>query len=345
MTVTETTGVDAALAEMMGAVFARYREARPPATAVERDPALWRRLDELGLVRLTGPAKFGGSEAGWYEAAELLTAAARHAVRVPLAEHDLLACWLLDTTDTHCDDRVRTVASLDSEGVAHDVPWASTADRIVVVWSGDGAYRLADVDAAALRITPGRNLIGEPRDTVAADPADLTASSHPLGERVVDQLRLKAALVRSIQICAALDRIVELSVEHVTSRVQFGRPLARFQAVQNLIADIAAEAALARAATEAALDAAVASQWSARDLDFRVAVARSCTGHAASVVVRNAHQVHGAIGTTREHRLHEYTRAVLSWRSEFGSMRHWDDRVTEAALQAGEAGLWRLIVG
>jgi len=150
-------------------------------------------------------------------------------------------------------------------------------------------------------------------------------------------------LVRSIQVCAALDRVLELSVEHAAARIQFGRPLARFQAVQNLIADIAAEAALARAATEAALTAAVTSEWSASNLEFLVAVARSCAGHAASVVVRNAHQVHGAIGTTREHRLHEFTRPALAWRSEFGSVQYWDEQVTGAAVEAGAAGLWSLI--
>ena len=68
---------------------------------------------------------------------------------------------------------------------------------------------------------------------------------------------------------------------------------------------------------------------------FLVAAARSCAGHASSVVVRNAHQVHGAIGTTREHRLHEFTRAALAWRSEFGSVRYWDEWLTDAALSAG----------
>ena len=98
-----------------------------------------------------------------------------------------------------------------------------------------------------------------------------------------------------------------------------------------------------RAATEAALTAAVASQWTVSNLDFLVAVARSCAGHAASIVVRNAHQVHGAIGTTREHRLHEFTRPALAWRSEFGSVQYWDDQVTSAALEAGAIGLWSLI--
>jgi acyl-CoA dehydrogenase len=102
---------------------------------------------------------------------------------------------------------------------------------------------------------------------------------------------------------------------------------------------------VARSATEAALTAAVTSEWSASNVHFLVAVARSCAGHATSVVVRNAHQVHGAIGTTREHRLHEFTRAALAWRCEFGSVQHWDDQVTEAALRVGGAGLWGLITG
>ena len=48
--------------------------------------------------------------------------------------------------------------------------------------------------------------------------------------------------------CGGFDRIVQVVVAHVTERVQFGRPIGRFQAVQRLVADLAAEAALARAA-------------------------------------------------------------------------------------------------
>ena len=341
------TAVDPALVDMMDAVFAEYRETHPPAAspekAVARDPDLWRHLAELGLVRLTGSEQSGGSGAGWYEAAELLTAATRHGVRIPLAEHDLLACWLLDASGIPGDGAVRTVCLLDDRGVANAVPWAATADRIVVVWQAVGEHHAADVDVDKLAITPGTNMIGEPRDTVAADPA--TLQGVPIAAPLVAQLRLKSALARSIQVCAALDRILQLSIEHVTSRVQFGRPLSKFQAIQNLVADIAAEAALARAATEAALTAAVTSEWSASNLDFLVAVTRSCAGHAASVVVRNAHQIHGAIGTTREHRLHEFTRPALAWRSEFGSVQYWDDQVTGAALRARAVELWSLITG
>ncbi|WP_159234989.1 acyl-CoA dehydrogenase family protein [Mycolicibacterium vanbaalenii] len=324
----------------MDTVFADYRRSSAsPGTGLDSD--FWRRLDELGLVRLTGAEQAGGSGAGWYETTELLTAAVRHGVRIPLAEHDLLACWVLESAGAQVDEAVRTVCLLDQAGAASGVPWASSADRIVVMWQREGDYLAVDAEPGKISISAGANMIGEPRDTVIADLGSL--AGIPVAGDVVTKLRLKSALVRSIQVCAALDEALALSIDHVSSREQFGRPLSKFQAVQHLIADIAAEAALARSATEAALSAAVLSDWSAPHLEFLVAAARSCAGHAASAVVRDAHQLHGAIGTTREHRLHEFTRAALAWRSEYGSMRYWDDRVTDMALQAGPNKLWSLI--
>ncbi|MCH9733009.1 MAG: acyl-CoA dehydrogenase family protein [Actinomycetia bacterium] len=333
--------VDPALADMMDAVFTQYHQPHAPTIAAGRDTGLWRHLDELGLIRLTGPEQFGGSGAGWHEAAELLAAAVRHGVRIPLAEHDLLACWLLESIGPRADRAVRTLCILDKHGRASGVPWASSAERVVFVWQRAGAYLATDAALDDCDIRTGTNLIGEPRDCVVADLGSLTGI--PVGADLVAQLRMKSALVRSIQVCAALDKALELSIDHSMSREQFGRPLAKFQAVAHLIADIATEAALARSATEAALSAAVLSDWSDPHLEFLVAVARSCAGHAASVVVRNAHQVHGAIGTTNEHRLHQFTRAALAWRSEFGSVQYWDDRVTDMTLQAGTGRLWGLI--
>ncbi|MGE2835026.1 acyl-CoA dehydrogenase family protein [Mycobacterium sp. SMC-4] len=326
-------GVDPALVDMMEAVFAQHGRN----TDLQQ---LWDRLGELGLVRLTGPESSGGSGAGWAEAAALLTAAVRHGARVPLAEHDLLACWLLDAAGVSGDDARRTVCVVDADGVAPAVPWASAAQRIVIVASDGAGYVVADRDVDEVSITPGANMIGEPRDTVAVHR---TEGATPLPAGLVEQLRLRSALVRGIQVCAALDCALESAVEHATSREQFGRPLAKFQAVQHLIADMAAEAALARSATEAALLAAVDDDWSTPQLSFLVAVARSCAGHAASVVVRNAHQVHGAIGTTKEHRLHEFTRAALAWRSEFGTVSEFDEQLTRAAAAAGPGGLWPTI--
>jgi acyl-CoA dehydrogenase len=354
--------IDADLAELMTTVFRDYARASPGddagaagragaagaragagAEAATWDGELWGRLSALGLARLTGSESSGGSGAGWIEAAELLRAAASHAVRVPVAEHDLLACWLLERAGLPVGDARRTACLVGVDGRAASVPWASQAERVVVVAARGDGYVAADVDAEDLDISPDANLAGEPRDDVAVRLADVTGSGVPVSALAVEQLRLRSALVRAVQVSAVLDKIVELSAGYAAERVQFGRPLARFQAVQNLVADATAEAALARAATEAALREAVRSDWSAATLRFHVAVARSCAGHAASVVVRNAHQVHGAIGTTREHALPRYTRLALAWRSEYGTVHYWDEQVTAAAVAAGGPGLWPLI--
>jgi acyl-CoA dehydrogenase len=359
---------------MMSAVFGTHRERHGPTESLEE---LWSQLGELGLVRLTGSETSGGSGAGWAEAAELLRAAAWHAASVPVAEHDLLACWLLEAAGLEVGDPRRTAALLDDSGTARAVSWAATAQRIVVIWPDGAAFRVADVDVTSLRLTAGTNGAGEPRDTVVVDTASLAGT--PVPATLVAQWRRRAALIRAIQVCATLDRIVALAVTHARDRIQFGRPLAKFQAVQHLVADIAAESALARAATDAALAEALRTDWAAEPilsssraeptlsssraeptlsssraapiesssraghLDFLVAVARSCAGHATSVVVRNAHQVHGAIGTTREHRLHEFTARALAWRSEYGSVQFWDDALTDHAIAAGADGLWALI--
>lgn len=334
--------VDPDLAEVMHAVFASYREQhQPTAYTIRRDRALWDRLDSLGLVRLTGAEDTGGSGAGWYEAAELARAAARNGVHTGVAEHDLLACWLLESTGLPVDGAQRTVCMVDDTGAARGVPWATASDKIVALWKADDEYIAADVPRLQCTVTAGSNVAGEPRDAVGIPIAGLPGT--PTARATVCTLLLRGALIRAIQLSAVLDRIVELAIVHATERHQFGRPLGRFQSVQNLVADMAAESSLARAATEAAVAEAVRSDWASDKLQFMVAVARSCAGHAASVVVRNAHQVHGAIGTTREHPLHEFTRPALAWRSEFGSLRHWDQCLTAAAVDAGREGLWTLI--
>jgi len=175
---------------------------------------------------------------------------------------------------------------------------------------------------------------------VPAVEDDLLAAGLDAAER-----RLRGALMRAVQMTGAMDAAVDLTVRHATERMQFGRRLAAFQAVQQLAADAAAEAALARAATDAALAQAVATRFAGDGLVVSVAIARSVCGHSGSVVVRNAHQVHGAIGTTREHVLHRVTMPILAWTNDFGSVTEWEALLAQAAREAGDTGLWGLVSG
>lgn len=332
------------LAEMVEALFARH-DVHMGKGPIDIDRDLWSTLVELGLDRLTGDESHGGSGANWTEAALLLTAAGAHAAPVPIAENDLLAGWLLETAGLPASEHVlRTACVLDSSGSAAGVPWARCADRIVVLWNTSDArsdWRVEDVPTSDITVTAGTNLAGEPRDRVHVDLS--SQSGTPVSPDTVTSFRLRGALARTLSTAGAMERIQELVVEHVTTRHQFGRPLAKFQAVQQLVADLAAEAALTRAAADAAVAVVTAEGFDTERSAFAVAAATSCAGHAASVVARNAHQVLGAIGFTMEHELHRHTNRILSWRSEFGSVRYWDDILTRAAVDAGSAGLWGVV--
>ena len=337
------SSADPDLVAVLTELFADYRATRPARGAhIELDRALWDRLEALGLTRLTAAPGRGGSGGTWVDAAALLGLAAAAGAPVPLAEHDLLAGWLLEAAGLGDDGRLRTVCRPDPSGVALNVTWARDVEVLVALWEDRDEWRVGVVPVERTLVEPGRNLAGEPSDTVEFDLEDLESGAlvaHEIGE----QFHLRGALARSAQVVGAMERVVEVVVSHATSRVQFGRPVARFQAVQNLVSDLAAETALARAATDAAVARAAASDWQDPGMLFAVGVAKSCVGHAASVVVRNAHQVLGAIGTTLEHELQTLTRPILVRRSEFGSLHEWDETLTALASSAGCDRLWTLV--
>jgi acyl-CoA dehydrogenase len=96
----------------------------------------------------------------------------------------------------------------------------------------------------------------------------------------------------------------------------------------------------------AALEAAAAAIESGSDgAAFAVAAAKARASAAAAPACAIAHQLHAAIGFTREHVLHRFTRRLWAWRDEAGSESHWWQRAGEQVLAAGGAGLWPRICG
>ena len=148
-------------------------------------------------------------------------------------------------------------------------------------------------------------------------------------------VRLYGALLRATTMAGAAASLLDQSVVYVNDRVQFGRPLARFQAIQHMLAELASEAAAATMAAAAACAAAAAPH-----APLEIATAKVRAGQMSVKVTRIAHQVHGAIGFTHEHDLHFATRRLWAWRSEFGGDASWAEQIGLAALRAGSAGFW-----
>jgi len=196
---------------------------------------------------------------------------------------------------------------------------------------------VALVVAAGLAISQSSSLAGEPSDDVSFDGA-IPAAVHPVAFDE-DQLVGFGAAVRLQQMAGALEKILEQSVQHALDRSQFGRPIAKFQAVQHNLATLAGEVAAASAAADAAAEACARLEISLGE----VAIAKVRGGEAAGTGAAIAHQVHGAMGFTYEHSLHHATRRLWSWREEFGNEAVWAQRLGRMVTAQGADELWPFI--
>ena len=154
----------------------------------------------------------------------------------------------------------------------------------------------------------------------------------------MDELFLRGALGRAVMMLGALESACDLAVAHAKDRTQFGRSLASFQAVQHMLAQAARDVALTRAAVE------LAATVAAEDLRggwLEIASAKVIAGRAAESVSAYAHQVHGAIGVTKEYSLSALTRRLWSWRDEFGTEVEWAQRIGQEAWRS-PGGVWGL---
>ncbi len=305
--------------------------------------ALWDALEEGGLTMPLVGEDRGGAGGTWVDAYVLLHAAGRHAAPVPLAE-TILASWLLGTAGLEVPRGPLTVAPLSAadglvldgdrvRGRASRVPWGAAARHVVVALPGAGGLRVALVATSAAQIEPGQNIAREPRDGLTfADASAVAVADTALAP---DALWCAGARVRAVQMAGALAGILALSVRYAGERVQFGRAIGAFQAIQHQLAVLAEEAAAAAVAAEVACAAADRG-----DAAFETAVAKVRAGDAVRVGAAIAHQVHGAIGFTYEHALQFLTRRLWAWAGEVGGASHWAARLGDDALARGRDGLW-----
>jgi acyl-CoA dehydrogenase len=280
----------------------------------------------------------------------ILRVAGRRALAAPLAE-TLLAAWLLSTSGLAVPDGPLTIAPAERaplptlsrtgegwriDGTARFVPWARQAAAIAVLATHQGRCFVACVSAGSCDIAFAADLADEPRDTLRFDAAPVAAVAE--ASQDFDALWRLGALARAAQMAGALDEVLDLTVRYAGERQQFGRPLARFQAIQQQVAQLAAEVAAASVAADTAIAAAERG-----DAAFEIAVAKARIGEAAGIVAAIAHQVHGAMGFTREHRLNLYTRRLWSWREEFGDESFWWSWLGRNAAEIGGEALWTFL--
>ncbi len=309
---------------------------------------MWDALEESGLTVAWVPDDLGGAGATMADGFAVLRASGRFAVPAPLAE-TLMAGWLLaragiavpggplTIAPVHADGHIALGADGRLNGRARRVPFARNAGHIAVLAHRGNDRMVALVSTAGLAISQDQSLAGEPRDTVSFD--GVIPEAEKPAEIDEDMIQRFGAAVRLQQMAGALEKILDQSVQWALDREQFGRPIAKFQAVQHNLATLAGEVAAAGAAADLAAEACAGEEIGIAE----VAVAKVRAGEAAGAGAAIAHQVHGAMGFTYEHSLHHATRRLWAWREEFGNEAVWAQRLGRMVAAAGADQLWPFI--
>lgn len=303
--------------------------------------ALWGRLcAEIGVSGLLIPERLGGSGAGPVEVHVVMEELGRSLTPAPMLGSAVLATQaLLASGDEAACERLLP-ALADGTKIAA-LAWTTAAGRwdpdevachagtrgaAIDGWTVTGeAHFVLDGDIAATLLVPAVTPDG---DTCLFEvaPAQLGVTRTPsttmdqsrrmsvvrldgavglrIGDRVdLDQVRTAACIALSAEQVGAAAAALALTVAYAKLRVQFGRPIGSFQALQHRMAEMHVLVESARSLSYAAAEAA---RSRSPDVALRAAAAKAYCSEALERVTGEMIQLHGAIGMTWEHVAHRY---------------------------------------
>ena len=278
--------------------------------------ALWSTIESSGYLDLLVP-DVGG--AGLCDAFPLWLACGHHTLPVPLAQ-TLWARGVLGADAGTGAIAIAPSVKRQGDGSWHcpGVPFGAVAQSLLLR-TPDG---LCCVPLAAAQVQ---------RSGVHGSlQADIVLGALP-GSRPSGAVDLQAAgaLITATLMAGALQRLLTMTLQYANDRAQFGKPIGKFQAVQQQLAVLAEQAFAARMAAELGC-----AETGVQVQRLRAAVAKARAAEAAEKAVAIAHAVHGAIGATAEFDLQLVTRRLQEWRGDHGSASYWHAQLGRALLDA-----------
>lgn len=305
---------------------------------------LWRAVEESGFALAAAPEGQGGSGASWADVFVIVRAAGRFNLPLPLPE-TLLGNALLGQCGLETVNEPLGISATSElcmyrgriSGTLKDVPWGRHVKRVVAI-TAEAEPQVVLLDTTGANCVQRLNTAGEPRDDLSFEGVTPLAGVMLPSHVPSNVLKLGGALMRSAQIAGALQEVLHLTIRYATERVQFGKPIGSFQALQQYIAVLSEHTAATNVAAECAFTESgdAASGFAA----MSVASAKICSAEAAGFAASVAHTVHGAIGFTHEYALHHSTRRLWSWRSEFGNATSWSQLLGQAVCRGGSIEFW-----
>lgn len=315
----------------------------------------WRALEEAGLTLAWVPEALGGSGADIGDGFAVLRETGRFAVSLPVAE-TLLAGWLLAQAGISSPrgpmtcgpsrekDQLKLAKNGTLSGRLRAMAFAGGAEHLAVLARREsGTHAVALVKASTAQIAKGTGMAGDALNNVTFEGTMPVAVKDAPAGLDTDALLLMGAAVRATQMAGAMQAILDLSVAYSNERVAFGKLISKFQAVQHNLARLAGETAAAVAAAGSAADTIANAKSFDEAVFLEVASAKIRVGEAAGEGAAIAHQVLGAIGFTKEHTLHRFTRRLWAWRDDFGNESAWAVKLGNLVASKGADGLWPML--
>ena len=277
---------------------------------------LLRQLGGSGLLSLLVPEADGGLGLDEATMVAVLEQVGYAATPGPVTDTVAVAAPLLAAA-AHPDlDAVLAGELVVASGLGRSgpIPHAQVADLVLLDTDrGPRALRRDEVELSPIDSVDGARRLAEVR-------------SQAEGVAVGDDDGHRATLGTAAELVGLAQRMLDLTVDYVQQREQFGRPVGTFQAVKHQLADSLQAVAFARPAVRrAGATLAVGADTGERD----VAVAKATASRAAGVVAQRAIQCHGAIGYTVEYDLHLFAKRAWALRADRGDASEHRRRVAD----------------
>lgn len=296
---------------MVVTAFADFFQKEVPMTRV-RNAALKMGFDRVlweAFVALGGDRVATGEGGGTVLDAVLIGVEAGRRL-APIPYPDVVAAIrLADAAGIDLDDVVVPVVVDDRVPDTHGTLTAAGAAADGVILLTDDRAHLIPLERADNRRTPQPNLGALPMACVRVRP-DEAISSTRLSPRFADVWRDDLRLLRAALLVGAGEQALEITLEHLRVREQFGKKIGSFQAIQHRLASCATGLRAARLLVLRGASYTSTEQ----DRAYHVAVALVCAGDAAELTAREGMQFFGGYGYSIEYDIHLYLRTIKAWR-------------------------------
>lgn len=280
---------------------------------------LWTAVADAGFLELLSSEQDGGADLPLDELFPIIAALGRHAVPLPVAQ-SMAARALLPAGQAPAG-LITLAPAVRWTGRGWQCPQVPYGTIATHVLADDGTDLLLFDAARAERLAAGvhRSQSATLRLGDASGPR-----RYP---RQPEALEAFGAALHAALIAGAMGRAFDMALQYGNDRVQFGKSIGKFQAVQHQLAVMAEQVAASRIAAEAAF-----RTGGKAPRRLAAAMAKARTSEAVTPVAEIAHAVHGAIGVTQECDLQLLTRRLHEWRIDHGSEVHWHRMVGEAFI-------------